>query len=342
MIDRHMNVAGHESPLFSIVGLGSAGRKHYAAIRRLFPAAKIIGVSRSRPTFEEITYVDDAAAAVAHRPSIAIVASPAPHHIQHARPFVAAGIPTLIEKPMHSDAREVERFLQESGNRCQDVSVGYVLRQSRCIQAVRKAINEGAIGRVLFARFAVGMNLADWRPGTAPESGVSAARATGGGALMELSHEIDLMLWLLGRCKTLRADLARLGEIALDVEDFAEINATMESGARASIHLDMLSRPAFRTCQIVGSVGSIRYDLTARPARAEISDGVTWREIAEDSASLGELFERQLAAFSSGDPQHTMAKASDGLAVLHIVDAARLSAEADRSIPVAMANVQCL
>ncbi|MCA0452264.1 MAG: Gfo/Idh/MocA family oxidoreductase [Proteobacteria bacterium] len=320
---------------FAIVGMGSAGRKHFAAIRRLFPNATIAGVSASRPALDTITYVADCAAAAALRPDFAIVASPAPNHLDDARPFVEAGIPTLIEKPMGVAVDEIERFLESDARAA--VGIGYVLRQSSCLKAVKGALDVGAIGRVLYAELAVGMNLADWRPGTDPANGVSANARSGGGALLELSHEIDLARWLFGTCASLHARTSRMGGLTVDVEDYALIAGTFANNAEVSLHLDMLARPGFRSGRIVGAGGQIRYDLTARPARAEVSDGGPWRVLAEDAATLSELFERQLIAFVSAEGRHALASTEDGRAIAAFIAAARRSAAERRTIDMEIA-----
>ena len=52
----------------------------------------------------------------------------------------------------------------------------------------------------------VGQYLPDWRPGTDYKSGVSAQKDLGGGALLELSHELDYLQWFFGnfthRCQS--------------------------------------------------------------------------------------------------------------------------------------------
>lgn len=287
-------------------------------------------MSRSRPIKDKIVYFETCKDALVASPDYAIIASPASEHLDHARPFVEAGVPTLIEKPMAITGDKIDQFLDLIAQ--PDIRLGYVLRQSHCLKAAKHVIEAGGIGRVQYARIAVGMNLADWRPGTDPSKGVSARLCSGGGALLELSHEIDLARWFLGSCVSLYARSARLGSLTVDAEDFVEIVATFSGGVEVNLHLDMLARPGYREGHIFGACGQIKYQLNAQRARAEIFDGDTWRILAEDTAPLAELFDRQLATFVSTSGRSTLASAEDGRAIAKFIDAARQSAVERRVI----------
>lgn len=315
-----------------IVGLGSAGRKHYDSAQRLFPSCKIIAISRSRPIKEKIIYLNDYHDALHALPDYAIIASPAPNHLDNARPFVEAGIRTLIEKPMGVNSHEIEQFLRRDARG--EIRIGYVLRQSSCLKAVKGAIKASAIGQILYAELAVGMNLSDWRPGTDPTKSISANASSGGGALLELSHEIDLAHWFFGNCVSLQARTSRIGGLAVDVEDYAQITCTFANDVEVSLHLDMLARPSFRSGRIVGATGQIRYDLSTRPARAEISNGSTWRVLAEDTGTLSEMYDRQLSAFVSMIERREMANSEDGRTIATFIAAARRSAAERRAIDI--------
>mgnify|MGYP001806003475 CR=1 FL=1 len=316
----------------AIVGLGSAGLKHYAAARKIFPKCRMLALSRSRPLKEEILYCQSVSEALDASPDIAIIASPAPYHLENAQPFIEAGVPTLIEKPMSVSGADIQKFSTlQSYSR---IGVGYVLRQSKCVKAIKMKISDGAIGRVLYARLTVGLHLAGWRPSGDYRAGVSANMSLGGGALLELSHELDLAQWFFGRCRLLQSRAVRLSSITNDSEDYVEIMATFADGIEVSIHLDMIARPGFREGLIVGEKGQIKYDLSAHPAYAVVSDGGSWQVLAEDTARLPELFERQLSAFVSEADFGDLATFKDGRNIATITDAARASAVERRAIEI--------
>ena len=133
---------------------------------------------------------------------------------------------------------------------------------------MRKALHQGHIGRVQSVRAEVGQYLPDWRPGIDCRQTASAQQALGGGALLELSHEIDYVRWLIGEIREVTARIARLSDLEIDVEDCAEIILTFENGTIGGPHLDMIQRAPTRTCRLIGSDGTLVWDgLTSHVAR---------------------------------------------------------------------------
>ena len=138
--------------------------------------------------------------------------------------------------------------------------VGYVLRFLPALHALRRHLADGAIGDVRLARVEVGQYLPDWRPASDYRTGVSAQERLGGGALLELSHEIDYATWLFGQPATLQCSRGRVSPLEIDVEDSAHL--LLEYPARrVSIQLDFLQRVANMAVQVVGSEGTLHADL---------------------------------------------------------------------------------
>jgi predicted dehydrogenase len=189
------------------------------------------------------------------------VASPAPFHALHSIPLIEAGIPTLIEKPVTTtvdDAKNIERAIELHQT---PVSIGYCLRYLPSAQKLKVLLDSGRIGTLYNAHFEIGQYLPDWRPNQNYRDSVSAQKKLGGGALFELSHELDYAQWLLGPLDVKHSILRSSEELALDVEDMADIIAVTETGAVATIHMDFLQRKAHRQCSFVGSEGRIDWDL---------------------------------------------------------------------------------
>ena len=63
------------------------------------------------------------------------------------------------------------------------------------------------VGKILSVRCEVGQFLPSWRPNIDYRESVSARKALGGGALLELSHEIDYLMWIFGDIDWVKATL---------------------------------------------------------------------------------------------------------------------------------------
>lgn len=256
----------HTMSKVAVIGLGNIATRHRRNLKSLFPNVELLVMSASgRIPTEGISdsdgIVTSIEALIEANVELVIVASPAPFHAQHSIPLIEAGIPTLIEKPVTTtceDANAIKKAIAEHGT---PVAVGYCLRYLPSAQKLKVLLDNKAIGTLYNAHIEIGQYLPDWRPSKDYRECVSANEKLGGGALFELSHELDYAQWLLGPLDLQHAILRLSDELDLKVEDMADILTLTESGAVASIHLDFLQRKAHRQCSFVGSEGRIDWDL---------------------------------------------------------------------------------
>ena len=250
----------------AVIGLGNIATRHRHNLKLLFPKVELLVMSASgRIPKENINECDGIAMSVDEliraQVELVIVASPAPFHAQHSIPFIEAGIPTLIEKPVSTSVEDAEAINRAINLHQTPVSIGYCLRYLPSAQKLKILLEQGRIGTLYNAHIEIGQYLPDWRPHKNYRNSVSAQKRLGGGALFELSHELDYAQWLLGPLQVKHTVLRTSEELALDVEDMVDIIALTDLGAVATIHLDFLQRKAHRKCSFVGSKGRIDWDL---------------------------------------------------------------------------------
>lgn len=171
---------------FLIVGLGSIGRRHLACLREISPDAEITvwrQYHRDGAVPDGADHVVlDLESALACKPGCAIVANPAPFHLETAIALAEAGVHLLVEKPLSDSIRDVDRLLSLCESKGLVLAVAYVLRNHEGLKVFRQAVQCGEIGRVLSFRAEVGQYLPDWRPGGDYRNNVSARKELGGGA----------------------------------------------------------------------------------------------------------------------------------------------------------------
>lgn len=326
-----------------IAGLGSIGKRHLANLQRLRPDSTI-GVLRTRrqaiseasPEGCDLQFFD-IEDALAFDPDAAIVAAPAPAHVLIASHFIDAGTHVLVEKPLSDQSDGARALVAKASAAGIVVMVGYNLRFSESLQEAKTMIDEQVIGRVCAVQASVGQYLPDWRPGTDYRTSVSAQRSLGGGALLELSHEIDLVHWFCGRPECITARGGSYSGLEVDVEDLVELILEYPAkGLLASVHLDMIQRAPQRQCRFVGSEGTLEWDGITGCLRSFVAEKGEWEEVVTTSAFerndmyLSEL-EHFLACVETGD--QPMADASSAVEVLEVIEAARRSLEENTTVP---------
>lgn len=254
-----------------VIGLGSIGHRHLANLHLLFPDATLLAVSASADNNTTTKaalpdYVTPASLTqlVSAKPDFVIVASPASLHQQHTEQLLAAGIAVLVEKPLTATAEQSQQLLATAQHFPDSiVDVGYCLRFLPAAQQLKAVLQTGHLGRVFTVIAQVGQFLPHWRPGKDYRQSVSARQALGGGALLELSHELDYLQWLFGTLRLNYARNRRSGLLELDVEDISELFLTTANGISTVVHLDFVQQHAFRRCSIIAEHGRLEWDLVA-------------------------------------------------------------------------------
>jgi predicted dehydrogenase len=248
---------------YLIAGFGSIGRRHFRNLLALGERDILVYHTHQSTLpddeLEGFPIENDLRAALAYEPDAVIISNPTALHLDVAIPAAQCGCHLLIEKPIsHSLARlnDLEEAIQQSHCR---VLVGYQFRFHPSLKQVKRLVDEGAIGKPISVHAHWGEYLPDWHPWEDYKKGYAARPELGGGVVLTLSHPLDYLRWLLGEIDSLTAFTGRLG-LNLPVEDTAEIALRFSSGALGSIHLDYLQRPASHWLEIIGTLGSLRWD----------------------------------------------------------------------------------
>jgi predicted dehydrogenase len=270
-----------------IIGLGSIGKRHLMLARELMPKADI-RVMRHMTTNEVSEYANgyffNIEDAVAFAPQIAVIASPAPFHIAAAQILVEAGVHLLIEKPLSVSLSGISQLMATCQKRGVVMSIGYNLRFLSSLQSYRKFLGEGIIGKVLSVRCEIGQYLPSWRPDSDYRKGVSARHELGGGALLELSHELDYLRWIFGDVEWVKATLSRQSKLEIDVEDTAHLtlgflSAPDEHQLIGTVNLDFIRHDPIRLCIAIGEKGSLRWNgLTGEVGLYEVGC-IEWKDL---------------------------------------------------------------
>ena len=315
-----------------VAGLGSIGQRHLRLLREALPGADI-RVLRHSNCAGTIEYANGwflrLEEAQSFAPELAVIASPAPYHIVTARALAETGTHLLVEKPVSDGVAGVAALIALCAVRRQLFQVGYNLRFLETLQRFRAEIESGRIGTVYAVRCEIGQYLPAWRPGNDYRTTVSAQKALGGGVLLELSHELDLLRWIFGEVDWLSAWIGRQSALEIDVEDIAMLQIGFANGPVAQLGMDFVRRDTTRVCIAIGEQGSLRWDAVAGTVDRFDRQTGGWVELGSQIPDRDASYRAQIAAFlgaiTRGMPDPIAATGTDGLAVMRLIEAARRS-----------------
>lgn len=255
------------SQTYLVIGSGSIARRHIGNIKKLFGHARVGCISSSGRMLtpdeigaDTIVY-QSIEQALKDRPILAIVASPAPFHVSQAASLLRAGVPVLVEKPLSDSLATFAvdgDVLRANRDR---LEVAYNLRYLPSAIQLKSLLMDGALGNIHNVAIDVGQYLPDWRPASDYRKNVSARKELGGGVLLELSHELDYLIWLFGNFDAAYCIASNSGTLEIDVEDKVDAILSNKSGLVVGLHMDFLQRTPTRTCKIVGQSGTLIWNI---------------------------------------------------------------------------------
>lgn len=197
-----------------------------------------------------------------------VVASPTFYHPANTLAALEAKIPVLLEKPVAKTAAEARIMLKAEQATGVPVLLGYTWRWWPPLQRLRERLAAKEVGALRHVQFHMSAHLADWHPWEPYQEFFMASAALGGGALLDESHWIDLMVWLFGKPERLIGRVEKISDLQIDADDNVDVLAIYDSGLRVSLHLDLYGRPHEKFIRFIGDGGTMMW--SADPNRIAI------------------------------------------------------------------------
>ena len=254
-------------------------------------------------------------------------------HCEFTLKAIAAGAHVLVEKPMATTVAAARRMLEASKQANRVLMVAMQRRFGGFERAIRRALENGAIGTPHFIRSRLSHGgPALWAPG---QNWFFERSEAGGGAMLDLGvHVADLARWFMGEVESVSGQISTLGK-SIGVEDNGAALLKFRSGALGIVEASWTSRPALSGTEIYGSEGRImagypRLDIAvlkhdgsevAGFERDEIMKTFNPRDRIAPSRELARTFAAAIAGSATASPS-----GEDGLRAIEIVEACYRSA----------------
>lgn len=346
---------------FGIVGCGMIANFHARAIADLPNARLIGGYSRRAEQAEKFAAEHGCRAftnleAMLADPEIQVVTicTPSGAHLDPAVAAARAGKHVICEKPLEITLARCDEMIAACAKAGVTLATIFPSRFHRSAKLLKAAIDERRFGRMTLAEAYV-----KWfRTQAYYDSG--AWRGTweldGGGALMNQAiHSVDLLTWLAGPVREVRAQMACLAHERIAVEDTAVATLQFESGALGVIEASTAVFPGYlKRIELHGSAGSaameeediVAWDF-AEPTPADqaiqqqLSEKISTAGGASDPKAIGHhghaaLFANVLAAIEGREP--LLCDGSEGRRSVEIILAIYAAAQTGQSISLPLAQ----
>ncbi|GBF75150.1 hypothetical protein PA598K_03535 [Paenibacillus sp. 598K] len=214
-----------------VIGYGSIGRRHCRLLSELGCSVSVVS---SRPHPGLSVYATIAEAMYSDSWDYVVVANRTHQHYETLKTLRERGYTgdVLVEKPLF------ERLRSLPAETLSRVYAGYNLRFHPVIRRLRGLL-QGQ--RVMSTQVYAGQYLPGWRSEDYRYV-YSARREEGGGVLLDLSHELDYLLWLFGPWHQLAAAGGRYSRLDIDSDDTYALLIRMAACPIVTLQLNYVDR----------------------------------------------------------------------------------------------------
>ena len=330
-------MAGRKLKL-GVIGVGRIAMAHLNAVMDLEAQIELVAIAdlradRAKEIAEEFgvgnTY-SDYHDLLARREIEAVVVC-LPNHLHHPVCMDAARAKKhiLVEKPMAMNLQEAHQMIEEARSHEVTLMVGQSRRFSDAMKEIRERLDD--IG----APFRIDISFLVSFPQPPTDWWKSSEKAGGLVILLQGSHSVDTILWLLNKIPSTVFSISRRQNSLWEGEDEANIVLGFESGELATVHLSLSTSPYLHETIIVGSKGTMRlYEFpTEKPFGFSFRLEMNGKTIL-DGEQVPSLYTVQLREFFEAIRQNRVPLASgeEVMKTMLVLDAIRKSNNEGRVI----------
>jgi predicted dehydrogenase len=334
----------------AIIGTGHIGPRHADAVRNVHeadltcvvdpdPAA---GGGMQVPRYRSIPDM----VASGDKPDAAIVCTPNHTHVTVSMELLDHGIHVLVEKPISTDSESGQLLVDHAARGSLHLLVGHHRRFNAQVRAAKNLLDSRRLGRVV----AVQGTWALPKPRSYFEEPTvwKRSRAAGGPVLINLIHEVDILLYLNGPINRVYAE-ETLKQRGYEAEEGAAITFRHENGVVGAFVLSdavtspwaleagtgenpVIPRSSQPFLKIMGSEGSfslgdMKYWKQSNGGEPDWRQSMAEETIAEEEE--GVPFELQVRHFINviRNTEDPLCTGSDGLRAVMVCEAVKRSME---------------
>lgn len=274
-----------------IIGLGSIAQKHIQAIRNIRPDSEIYALRSTinAAVISDVTNIYNTDEIENRRFDFIVISNPTALHYQTISGFLQYNIPLFIEKPIF-DKLQADELIEAIKQNNIPTYVACNLRFLECLIFTKRFLEGKRINEV---NIYCGSYLPDWRPGTNFRESYSANKELGGGAHIDLIHEIDYAYWLFGQPSRIKKTFRSVSSLTINATDYANYLLAYDQFT-ANVILNYYRKDSKRELEIVFEEGTCLVNL--------LNNSVIWRGeiVFESTQKIANTYTRQMEYFIEG------------------------------------------
>jgi len=324
-----------------VVGVGSIGKRHIDNFKHFTQNIDIADISKKRLeecverfSFIKKTYVDYNNALMNNYYDAVIICTPPHLHLDIAKIAAKKKIHMFIEKPLGMNTKG----WKEVANNCKRNKlinyVAFCYRHINYIQIAKNLIKKNCIGKIISGNIRWGSYLPDWHPWEKYYNFYMAKKDQGGGALMDESHGLDLLRYLVGEPKEVFAVVDTISGLKITSDDNAVLTLRMKNNSLFQINFDLHSRYPRISVEIMGTKGNMIIDRMTNQIHIFNVKAKKWKKMKFTKKDYFKMYRDQCNYFLNCIINKKKADVDilDGLKTQKIIDASFLSSKIKKMV----------
>jgi len=226
-------------PIFAIIGCGRIAGRHAEQINKIGTLAAVCDIvlqnaadlaaqygARIYLSIDELLAKEDEV-------EIVSICTPNGLHAEHSIKALRAGKHVLCEKPLTISMPDAKKMIEVANSSERKLFVVKQNRYNPPVEALRDLLKEDKLGNI----FSFQLNCFWNRPTNYYDGGWKGTRKLDGGTLYtQFSHFIDLLYWLLGDVKDVKAITRNFEHPTIEIEDSGVVLIEMVGGAIGTLN----------------------------------------------------------------------------------------------------------
>jgi len=279
--------------------------------------------------------LDSLDACIREKPDFAVITNETSFHIKTAIQLAKAGIHLFIEKPLSNSLAGSQNLLDEIKRRKLITLVACNFRFHPCLRKIKEIIYKKEIGRILSIQVENGSYLPEWHPNERYQQSYASRKDLGGGVVLTCIHEIDYLYWFFGNVNEVFSITGKFSDLDISVEDLSAILLRFTNKVVAEIHLDYFQQPSSRGCKVIGTKGTLLWDINTNVVKLYNARKKKWIEkLKLSNYDMNLMYVNELQHFLNciNNRKKSINDVKEGIKILNIALAVKKSSKIKKMV----------
>lgn len=317
---------------FLVIGYGSIGKRHAINLSSIFKKSEIFILTRRKNFLKKrkekqfkFLNIQNLKNLPEENFNAIFICSGANEHISLIHKFFNNTDKIFVEKPLSLSVKNVSKTLSKIKNNKKSFLVGYNLLFNKSLIKLKNII-EKKKDKILKVSVRTGYDLRKWRKVDYKKT-VSADKKKGGGVLLELSHEINNLIWIFGKPLWVSAHISKISNLKINTED----NVFMVIGFKntiANVNLDFISKNYERSMTFYYKENTIRWSYLNNSIEEFSKNSIRMKFIFKGKENKSDSYIDEIKFFLKNKDLNKFNKLSNiSYQTLKLIDCARYSSQ---------------